>query len=607
MAYCAQCGITYPPDKRFCKECGSPLTEEPQAPQPPPSASQAYCASCGWPLPSGKNFCPQCGAKVIAPAATAQATPPPPEPPVVSPVTESYPEEESAPPSPPPAQPANLNRDETSREESVQPEQSEISFAQPEAMSEEPLGAESPTGESQGVGAGGEAPTGMPPAPRKSYLGVVIVVVVLIGLAIGGLVVWHKIKARRAAAQLAEQAREAAQASQQLQPSEVNTLDAKTKDTMGRMGAILFAIDAYKSAKKKLPLTWVDLGPNMRDPSMRNDEWGNPFIYLVDTSNNGFVLSSSGPDGKRDTPDDIQVTDTSEAQWRNQHQEVLDEWRVGNLDLYQKLSGEQISAEAQAALEKKRMEQERIKAEKAAQLAAQQAAQQQQQQELQKQQDEAARLADQLKQQQEAQRQAEAERQRQLAETQRKARLEKMNFVETFSPGLPRWAAASFRNVTEKGKPGMRIVGFGLLRDASDWDNYTVGFDVKIHKEAVNFIVRARDRQNFYFLKLTDDKARDFPKNSLIKYIYQGGRYVAGPGASVSPGAYAIVSLPFKVKQNAVVPVVISASGNTLRVMIDGRLVDTWQDNTFKQGSFGFNCGAKEEATVTNFQVKSVN
>ncbi len=45
---CAACGAESPPDKRFCGECGSPLS--------------AVCPTCGAPALAGKRFCGDCGA-----------------------------------------------------------------------------------------------------------------------------------------------------------------------------------------------------------------------------------------------------------------------------------------------------------------------------------------------------------------------------------------------------------------------------------------------------------------------------------------------------------------------------------------------------------------
>ena len=54
---CVACGTENPPDKRFCRECGSPLAQG--------------CPSCGSPFEPGSRFCGDCGAVLAAPARAA--------------------------------------------------------------------------------------------------------------------------------------------------------------------------------------------------------------------------------------------------------------------------------------------------------------------------------------------------------------------------------------------------------------------------------------------------------------------------------------------------------------------------------------------------------
>jgi predicted ATPase/class 3 adenylate cyclase len=57
---CAACGAESPADKRFCAECGSPLT--------------AVCPSCGTPSTPGKRFCADCGAPLAGSPNSADVT-----------------------------------------------------------------------------------------------------------------------------------------------------------------------------------------------------------------------------------------------------------------------------------------------------------------------------------------------------------------------------------------------------------------------------------------------------------------------------------------------------------------------------------------------------
>lgn len=657
MAYCSSCGITYPPEKRFCKQCGSPLVEGPfpavPANTPAVTSSTVQCVSCGATLSAGKKFCPQCGTPLpsVSPVdATARvpiipAPPPPPAAPSPTQATQrmTLPEFAKTAQDRPAAPLSDFAKTIADRPSPDAPPPSEFAATQidrpaakvPEfgaTRVDKPVQKVPPPSSRQmdlGMEATRIAPPSLPPpfipqvspqpmpfspqetgAPRrKSKLGLILVLafVVLMVVAGGGWFMWKRTQAKKQAEQLAQQAQ--ASIPTPLPATPAVTLpagpDEKLKETWGRMNAIITAIENYKNAKKKLPPSLDSIGKAMEEDAARNDAWGNPFIYLVDTSNQTWVLRSAGPDGTRDTADDIRVADDMVTQWREEHRELLDEWRIANLDLYQKISGEQIASETQAAMERRKAEREKKKAEMAAQLAAQQEAQKKAEEERKKR-EEATRLAEQQRQQEEARRKAEEDRMaRERAEAERKTQLEKMNFVENFDFNLRRWAAASFQAISEKGKPAMRIIGFGVIRDANDWENYTAIFDVKIQKEAVNFIIRAHDRQNFYFLKLTDDKAKLYPKNSLIKYVYAGGKYVAGLASNEAAGATAIVPLSMKIKRNEVVHLTINVSGSTIRTSINGQLVDTWQDNTFKQGAFGFNCSSEEQATLTSFQMRS--
>ena len=69
MQYCQACKIDYPGEKKFCRQCGTPLIDK-----PPDTAetllTSLQCASCGREVASGKKFCRYCGAALdnVAPA-----------------------------------------------------------------------------------------------------------------------------------------------------------------------------------------------------------------------------------------------------------------------------------------------------------------------------------------------------------------------------------------------------------------------------------------------------------------------------------------------------------------------------------------------------------
>ena len=78
---CAQCGGALEAGKRFCRYCGSPVSQSSQESQSAPAAVPAaareqaagVCAQCGTALTPGRSFCKRCGHPADVPAAAALA------------------------------------------------------------------------------------------------------------------------------------------------------------------------------------------------------------------------------------------------------------------------------------------------------------------------------------------------------------------------------------------------------------------------------------------------------------------------------------------------------------------------------------------------------
>jgi hypothetical protein len=69
--------------------------------------------------------------------------------------------------------------------------------------------------------------------------------------------------------------------------------------------AITSQIDAYIDQNGSVPASLASV--QTLDQSITQDPWGNAFVYEPDPTNNTYVLFSLGPDGIRDTADDIQI------------------------------------------------------------------------------------------------------------------------------------------------------------------------------------------------------------------------------------------------------------------------------------------------------------
>ena len=66
--------------------------------------------------------------------------------------------------------------------------------------------------------------------------------------------------------------------------------EAETRSTVGKMAAILEAIDHYVVTRKSLPATLTSLNKSYSDMETLKDGWGHNISYLVDLTNKTFVI-----------------------------------------------------------------------------------------------------------------------------------------------------------------------------------------------------------------------------------------------------------------------------------------------------------------------------
>ena len=379
-------------------------------------------------------------------------------------------------------------------------------------------------------------------------------------------------------------------------------VDEATRNTVGKMAAILEAIQKYEETKKTLPLSLLSINKGYAEPESLRDGWGQNLLYLVDVANQNFILQSSGPDGRRGTVDDLTVSSENREAWLKEHEESANEWRLASPNLYSQMvsvgpSVEELKklemARKTEALEKKRREE------------ALQAEQRKKDAELRSQ--EAARQEEEKRKQAEARKREEDLRQAKLREeAQRQQALRQANVInDNFIGGLAQWDALSTWEVgKEKDYSVLRVQGLGFLKMEPAWDNYKIEFDVKVIKEAAGWVLRAQNSSNFYLVKLGSEKAKAVPKNALIKYIFSEGKYLNSLKREDAPGAAGVVPLPFKVRNKDYFHVIISLKGTNMSHSINGVQVDSWNDNTFERGRFGFNASIIELASIRNFSLE---
>ena len=330
---------------------------------------------------------------------------------------------------------------------------------------------------------------------------------------------------------------------------------------------------------------------------------GKSFVYLVDLTNKTFVLSSAGPDGKRGTQDDLSVISEEAANWLKLNELVIGEWKSVNPNLYAQLANTSptpVEVKKPDVAGKQELEKRRA-AEAKAQAKIQAEADQERKRLA------AARLEEEKKQLETKKREEELRQAKAREEALREQMAaQKPDLVkDDFSDGLAQWdAPPTWEVIQEKDLSGLKVQGLGFLKRGEKWDNYKVEFDIKVIKESAGWVIRAKNSKSFYLFKLSSDKAKAVPKNSLIRYIRSDDKYLSSLKLEDAPGAAGVTSLPFKVKNKEYYKVTVTLRGNTITHSIDGTQVDTWSDDTFNHGRFGFNASVIEAATIRNFLVE---
>jgi hypothetical protein len=380
--------------------------------------------------------------------------------------------------------------------------------------------------------------------------------------------------------------------------------DEPTKTTTGKMAAMLDALSNYSRRNQgSLPMSLLELNKGYTAPALRLDGWGRELSYLVDTLHKTFVLRSPGPDGTRDTPDDLLVSNEDAESWLQKNEALIAEWKSANPGLYAQMTALGISAE-----ELKRLEAARKAEEERQKKEAENRATLKRQEEERRQQEERQQAAEAEKQRQlEVARQEEEARQARLreeAQARQRAHVESMKFSDDFTSSLTSWEApADWETALEKKIPIVKIKGFGLLKAGQDWDNYQAEFEVKINKEAAAWVLRATNSQNFYLFKLSGEKAEAVPKNSLMTYVFSEGQYLNSARREDAPGAAFVALVPFKIRAKEYFRVRMVARGHTITHFINDTRIDSWTDNTFSRGRFGFNANLLESFFVRYLRI----
>jgi len=165
-----------------------------------------------------------------------------------------------------------------------------------------------------------------------------------------------------------------------------------------------------------------------------------------------------------------------------------------------------------------------------------------------------------------------------------------VELAEDFRHGLASWTAG------DEGTKGWRIERAGYVKPGKlalyepslQMQDYRMEFLFQIEKQAIGWVYRAADHENYYATKITIVKPGPLPLLALVRYPVIGGK--EGPRVEAPIRVLMHNNVPYRVQ--------MSVNGRNYSTSIEGQLVDFWSDDRLKAGGVGFFGDSGESARV---------
>jgi hypothetical protein len=165
--------------------------------------------------------------------------------------------------------------------------------------------------------------------------------------------------------------------------------------------------------------------------------------------------------------------------------------------------------------------------------------------------------------------------------------------VDDFSSGLDHWLGSTSLSVTDSGYVAVKQ-GLSLHGDTLNLESYRMDFEAKIESQAVGWVVRAADTDNYYAFKLVEKGGNSF---DLLRYtVIEGARDAAQGVASISVPANLAAAADFN-------RISVRVRDNQITTLINGWGVDFWQNDRFDRGGVGLLAERGESALVRKMSI----
>lgn len=108
--------------------------------------------------------------------------------------------------------------------------------------------------------------------------------------------------------------------------------------------------------------------------------------------------------------------------------------------------------------------------------------------------------------------------------------------------------------------------------------DYQMKFQTRIESKAVGWAFRAQDDTNYYATKLIVSRSKDSLRAEIARWATVGGHTVAKVQ----------LPIPINIQPGRAYDVQVTVHGDKFTTLVNGQLVDAWNDRRLKRGGVGF-------------------
>ena len=166
---------------------------------------------------------------------------------------------------------------------------------------------------------------------------------------------------------------------------------------------------------------------------------------------------------------------------------------------------------------------------------------------------------------------------------------------EDFRSGLDNWASPG-GSTTEWSFDSTGFVRPGplaLYRPSVSLADYQVQFMGLIDKQALSWVVRAADFENFYVVKLVVLKSGPLPAIGLTRYAVIGGKAQDRHD----------VAIPLSARGDTLYRVRMDVQGSNYSLEVQGQMADSWTETRLPRGGVGFFSARGEQSRLRWLQI----